>query len=93
MRSNSQQIVSYCLGLRTQNPGLREVDLEPSPKRGSDKIKMLKNKEETPKRKQVASYSLKMYLPVVTLSKEDNKILLSYKIKDFKDLFIGMNIK
>ena len=35
---NSQQIVSYCLGLRTQNPGLREVDLEPSPKRGSDKI-------------------------------------------------------
>ena len=42
MRSNSQQIVSYCLGLRTQNPRLREVDLEPSPKRGSDKIKMLK---------------------------------------------------
>ena len=39
MRSNSQQIVSYYLGLRTQNPGLREVDLEPSPKRGSDKIK------------------------------------------------------
>ena len=28
MRSNSQLIVSYCLGLRTQNPGLREVDLE-----------------------------------------------------------------
>ena len=42
MRSNSQQIVSYCLGLHTQNPGLREVDLEPSPKRGSDKINMLK---------------------------------------------------
>ena len=42
MRFNSQQIVSYCLGLRTQNPGLREVDLEPSPKRGSDKINMLK---------------------------------------------------
>ena len=40
MRSNFQQIVSYCLGLRTQNPGLREVDLEPSPKRGSDKINM-----------------------------------------------------
>ena len=32
----------------------------------------------------------KMYVPVVTLSK---KILLSNKIKDFKDLFIGMNIK
>ena len=34
----------------------------------------------------------KLYVPVVTLSKED-KILLSNKIKDFKDLFIGMNIK
>ena len=42
MRFNLQQIVSYCLGLRTQNPGLREVDLEPSPKRGSEKINMLK---------------------------------------------------
>ena len=31
MRFNSQQIVSYCLGLRTQNPELREVDLELSP--------------------------------------------------------------
>ena len=41
-RSNTQQIVSYCLGLRTQNPGLREVDLEPSPKRGSDKINSLR---------------------------------------------------
>ena len=42
MRFNSQQIASYCLGLCTQNPGIREVDLEPSPKRGSDKINMLK---------------------------------------------------
>ena len=33
---------SYCLGLHTQNPGLTEVDLEPSLKRGSDKINMLK---------------------------------------------------
>ena len=40
MTSNFQEIKSYCLGLRTQNPGLREVDLEPSPKRGSDKINM-----------------------------------------------------
>ena len=47
MRSNSQQIVSYCLGLRTQNPNLREVDLEPSPNRGSDKIKMLKQRRNT----------------------------------------------
>ena len=42
MRFSSQQIVSYCLGLHIQNPGLREVDLEPSSKRGSDKINMLK---------------------------------------------------
>ena len=35
----------------------------------------------------------KMYVPVVTLSKEDIKILLNNKIKDFKDLFIGINIK
>ena len=33
----------YCLGLRTQNTGLRKLDLEPSPKRGSDKINMLKS--------------------------------------------------
>ena len=39
---NSQQIISYCLGLRTQNPGLREVHFERSPKLGSDKINMLK---------------------------------------------------
>ena len=42
MRFNFQQIVSYCLGLRTQNPGLREVHFERSPKSGSDKINMLK---------------------------------------------------
>ena len=49
MRSNSQQIVSYCLDLRTQNPGLREADLEPSPKRGRDKIYMLKQGRNIPK--------------------------------------------
>ena len=43
IRSNSQQIISNCLGLSTpMNPGLREVDLIPSCKRGSDKINMLK---------------------------------------------------
>ena len=47
IRFNSQQIASYCLGLRTQNPGLREVDLEPNPKTGSDKINMLKQVRET----------------------------------------------
>ena len=50
MRSNFQQIVSYCLGLRTQKPGLREVDLEPSPKRGSDKINMEKQGKKTQKK-------------------------------------------
>ena len=40
MRFNSQQIVSNCLGLHTKEPGLREVDLQPSPKKGSDKINM-----------------------------------------------------
>ena len=34
--------MSYCLGLCTQRPGLREVDLEPSPKRVSDKINRLR---------------------------------------------------
>ena len=47
MRSNFQQIVSYCVGLRPQNPGLREVDFKPSPKRGSDKINMQKQGRNT----------------------------------------------
>ena len=42
MRFHSQKIVWYCLGLRTQNSGIREVDLEPSAMVGSDKINMLK---------------------------------------------------
>ena len=35
----------------------------------------------------------KMYVPVVTLSKEDNKDFIEQQIKDFKDLLIGTNIK
>ena len=35
----------------------------------------------------------KLYVPVVTLSKEDNKDFIDQQIKDFKDLFIGTNIK
>ena len=50
MRSNFQQIVSYCVGLRPQNPGLREVDFKPSPKRGSDKINMQKQGRNTQKK-------------------------------------------
>ena len=53
IRYNFQQIILYYLGLHTQNPGLREVDLEPSPKRGSDKINMQKQGRNTQKK---ASY-------------------------------------
>ena len=48
MRFNSQQIILYCLDLPAQKPRLREVDLEPSLKRASDKINMLKWGRKTP---------------------------------------------
>ena len=35
----------------------------------------------------------KLYVPVVTLSKEDNKDVIEQQIKVFNDLFIGTNIK
>ena len=35
----------------------------------------------------------KLYVPVVSLSKKIIKILLINKVKVFKDLFIGTNIK
>ena len=44
IRFTSQQIVLYCLNLRTHNPGLREVDLENSPKKGTDKVNMLQQR-------------------------------------------------
>ena len=50
MRSNLQQIELHCVGLRTQNPGLREADLQPSYKRGSDKINMEKQGRNTQKK-------------------------------------------
>ena len=41
-RSSSQQMVWYCFRLHTQNPGLKEeLELEPSPKKGSDKTNRL----------------------------------------------------
>ena len=40
-------MVSYCFGVCTQNAELREVDLEPSPKRGSENINMLKYGKKT----------------------------------------------
>ena len=35
----------------------------------------------------------KLYIPVVTLSKEDNKDFIEQQNKGFRDLFIGTNIK
>ena len=58
MRSNFQQIVPYCLGLPTQNPGLREVKLEPNPKRGSDKINMQKQGNTQKKASRIAHLGL-----------------------------------
>ena len=42
----SHQILWYCLGPHTQNPGLRVVDLESSPMNGSDKISRLRPKRK-----------------------------------------------
>ena len=50
MRSNFQQIILHCLGLHTWCPGLTEVDLEPSPKRGIDEINMQKQGTNTQKK-------------------------------------------
>ena len=50
MRFSFQQIVLYCFALGTQNPGLREADLESSPKRDSDKINMQKQGRNTQKK-------------------------------------------
>ena len=47
MKSNFQQILRYCLGLRIQNPRLKGVDLKASPKRGSHKINMQKQGRNT----------------------------------------------
>ena len=50
MRCNFQQIILYCLHPNKQNTGLREVHLEPSPKRGSDKINIPKQGRKTQKK-------------------------------------------
>ena len=42
IRFYSPKIVSYCLGLRTQKPRLKEADLGIIPLIGSEKINMLK---------------------------------------------------
>ena len=44
-RSNTQDTQLNCLGLCSQNSGLRDRDLEPSPERHSDKTDILRKKE------------------------------------------------
>ena len=50
MWSNFQQTLLSSLGLSTQNPGLREVDFEPSCKRGSRKVNLQKQGRNTQKK-------------------------------------------
>ena len=66
MRFKSQQIVLYCLGLYTQNQGLRQVDLQPRAKEGSGKMNMLKERKKDPRKKQVVSYSLDSPIDLIT---------------------------
>ena len=50
---NENQLPTNCIVLpwpSTQNPGLKEVDFESSPKRGSDKINMQKQERNTQKK-------------------------------------------
>ena len=51
MRFYSRKIVSYCLALLTQKPGLKEADAEPIPLIDSDKINMLKQGKRTVEKK------------------------------------------
>ena len=48
MRFNSEQILSFRLDLRAQNPGLRDLDLKLNTERCSDRINMLKQGRKTP---------------------------------------------
>ena len=50
LRFKSQEFASYCLDLFTQNPGQREVHLEPTAKKNSEKINMLKRGRKTPEK-------------------------------------------
>ena len=57
----------YCFGLHTQNPGLREVGFEPSPRRGSDKIKRLRpRRKNTPENKSYVQPGLTNKNPALT---------------------------
>ena len=68
MRCNFQQIVYYCLGLCTKTPGLRKVDLEPSPRWTNDKINTLKQRRNTQKKascitQPAFTYSTHIWIP------------------------------
>ena len=65
MRSNWQQIISYCLGLCTQNQGLREVDFERKPKRGGDKISMQKQGRSTKESKSYRTAWTHIWIPAL----------------------------
>ena len=61
---HSQKVESYYLGIDTQLPGLRELDLEPIPKIGSDKINILKIGRKT--REKNILYSLQSHIDART---------------------------
>ena len=61
MRSKFQQIVPYCLGLRTENPGLERQTWNPA-LRELVTSSTCRNKEATPERKQVVLYSLDSHM-------------------------------
>ena len=71
MRFNSQQIISYFLDPRTQNLGLREVDLEHRPKRGRDKINMLKKRRKTKKKKKKSYHTAWTHIWIPALREVD----------------------
>ena len=60
IRFYSPKIVSYCLGLRTQKPRLKEADLGIIPLIGSEKINMLKRGKKTAGKN--ISYSLDSHM-------------------------------
>ena len=56
----------YCLGLHIQNPKLREVDLEPSPNKGSDKINRLRpRRKNTREKKSYHTYWTHIWIPAL----------------------------
>ena len=65
MRSNSQQIISYCLGIRTQNPGLREVDLKRSLREVVTRLTSETRKKHPKERKSYRTAGTHIWIPVL----------------------------